>query len=82
MANKHYEKLNLGDTVYVITEDRTSGSPVCMECVVEDILGGDMYDVFDVTQNRMYTKHISDMVTQSNMEYSISEWMKIKVKRV
>ena len=80
MTKKNYTKLNLGDTVYVITEDRTPGHPVCMECVIEEILGGDMYDIYDITQNRRYVKHISDMVTLSDMEYSISEWMKITVK--
>ena len=49
-----------------------------MECFVEEILGDEEYDV---TQNRMYVRHASELVSLECMKYSVSEWIKIKFKK-
>ena len=66
---KHHE---LGDTVYTVTEERTPKQPLVLECVVEEI---------HVTQNRMYVRHASQLISLEDMEYSVSEWMKIKINK-
>lgn len=78
---ERYKDYKLGDTVYTVTEERTPKQPLVMECVVEEILGDSIYKVYDVTQNRMHVRHASQLISLEDMEYSVSEWIKIKINK-
>ena len=78
---KDYNLYKVGDTVYAMVDKNGTYNPIIMECVVEELLGEGDYRIYDITQNIMHVRHVSELVSVEDMKYSVSEWLKIKFNK-